>query len=117
MSDLERALGALAERAGGVRAALVVETSGIEVACWGRADFEAAAAEWAELWRQVRAGETLGGADGVASVTILGARGGWVALPVGGDYLLLLAFDASVPPGRARFYAAQWARERGEEFA
>ena len=38
MSDYERTLGELAARVSGVRAALVFESSGIEVCSWGETD-------------------------------------------------------------------------------
>ncbi|MHB8765523.1 MAG: roadblock/LC7 domain-containing protein [Deferrisomatales bacterium] len=117
MADLAEALGRLAEDVGGAQAALVLEVSGLEVASWGHGDFEALAAEVAELWRQLAAASELGAAGPVGSLEVLGARGTWVAVPLGQEYLLAVLGRADVPPGKLRFHAGEWAGEHRGEFA
>jgi predicted regulator of Ras-like GTPase activity (Roadblock/LC7/MglB family) len=117
VSDLGDGLEELAGTIGGVRAALVIETSGIEVATWGDADFETSAAELAELWRQVEATETCAASGPLKALDLVGADGTWMAVPLGAEYMLALLCDSAVPPGRARFYASEWTRDRHEDFA
>ncbi len=117
MSDLNASLQALCRRIGGVEAAVVLERTGIEVATWGEADFEAVAAELADLWK--RASEAMAvcasGAPRMIFVETPGRT--WLVLPVGDEYLLGLAAGGAVPPGRVRFYAAEWVRTHREEFS
>ncbi len=117
MSDLSASVQALCERIGGVEAAVLLERTGIEVATWGEADFEAVAAELADLWKRAsEAGAVCSsGAPRMLSLETPGRT--WLVLPVGDDYLLGLATAGGVPPGRARFYAAEWVRAHREEFS
>jgi predicted regulator of Ras-like GTPase activity (Roadblock/LC7/MglB family) len=117
VSDLTDSLKQLAARIGGVRAVLVIEASGIEVATCGRADFEALAAEWAELWKRVGSSETLFGESALETLELRSAGGGWVVVPLGEEYVLALQAEPGVPPGKVRFYAREWAMENREDFA
>lgn len=114
---MREVLEALARQIGGVRAVLVVEASGIEVASWGDTDFEVAAAEWAELWRQVRASDGLAPGGAAEAVSLTSRTGTWVVLPLGTDYLLALLAEPGVAAGRVRFYGREWAAAHGEDFA
>ena len=114
---MRNALEELAERIGGVRAALVIESTGIEVASWGGGDFEVAAAEWADLWKQVRYAAALGAGGEVKAVSIQTPEGVWVALPVTAEYVLAVQAGPGIPPGRVQFYAEEWAAAHGEDFA
>jgi len=117
VSDLNAALQELCGRIGGVEAAVVLERTGIEVATWGEADFEAVAAELADLWKRASEAATVcaSGAPRMMSVETPGRT--WLLVPLGDDYLLGLAAGGSVPPGRVRFYAAEWVRAHREEFS
>jgi predicted regulator of Ras-like GTPase activity (Roadblock/LC7/MglB family) len=117
MSDLAEGLARLADRIGGARAALVIESSGIEVATWGRANFEAVAAECAELWKRAGSSETLIRDGIVETLEVRGAEGGWLLLSLGEEYVLALLAEPLVPPGKVRFYAKEWAIENREDFA
>jgi len=114
--DFSRALSDLGRRSGAA-AALVLETAGIEVASWGDAEFETAAAEFAGLWREVCATETARAVGVVRALTVEGSLGTWVAVPLGAEYVLSLLSRPGVPPGRLRFWAGEWAREQGGHFA
>ena len=113
MFDLHEALGELAGSLAGLRAATVLETSGIEVATWGEADFEVLTAEVAELWRGLASTEAL--APGPPESLELRSRdGAWVVLPLAGDYLLAVLAGPGLPSGKARFYGREWVlRHRG----
>ncbi len=115
MSDLEDQLRELAHRAG-ARAAVLLETSGIEVAAWGEADAETVAAEFAELWRRVKGAEAPGVLQAVRGLAIEGTHGTWVATALADDYLLAVLAAPSAVPGRARFYASEWAQAHRGEF-
>ncbi len=117
MSDLTIGLGRLAERIGGARAALVIEASGIEVATWGSADFEALAAEWAELWKRIGASDTLAADGKVEALEVRRVDGSWVLVPLADEYVLALLSEPGVPQGKVRFYAREWAIENREDFA
>jgi predicted regulator of Ras-like GTPase activity (Roadblock/LC7/MglB family) len=117
VSDYERALGALAARIGGLRAALVFESSGIEVCSWGGADPDLNAAEFAELLGRLGDVETLVAEGALDGITLSGADGQWVLVPLGTEYALALLADPAVPPGKLRFYADEWAALHREEFA
>jgi predicted regulator of Ras-like GTPase activity (Roadblock/LC7/MglB family) len=106
----------LAQTVGGVRAVLVIEISGIEVATWGEMDFETAAAELAELWRQVGATETCAAPGPLKAIDVLGSEGTWVVVPLGTEYMLALLCGPGVAPGKARFYSVEWVREQREDF-
>lgn len=116
MSDLSGSLAALAEGLDGVVAALVIEATGIEVETWGDVDFEAAAAEWADLWKQARNTESLAPAGRVDAFQLNTSVGCWVAVPLGQDYVLTLLAAPELPPGKARFYAREWALRHSEVF-
>ncbi len=117
MTDLHESLAELARGLEGVKALLVIEGSGIEVATWGDGDFEAAAAEFAELWRQLGVAEALHRAGATKALTFHGAQGAWVAVPLGEDYVLAVLAGAKMPAGKAQFYATEWAHRHREEFA
>lgn len=114
MFEIHEALDDLVASLPGLRAAMVLETSGIEVATWGEADFEVAAAEVAELWRGLAASGSL--ALGPAeSLEVRSRDGSWVILPVGGDYLLGVLGGFGLPAGKARFFGREWVlRHRGD---
>ena len=119
MSDFRHALEQLALEIGQLRAALVFETSGIDVATWGDAEFEVATAELATVWKDLCAAEIVsalgGGEPDWLEIRVKGAS--WLLLPVGGDYLLGLLVGPDGFPGKARFYAAEWARLHREDFS
>lgn len=104
-------------RGAGARAVVVLERSGIDVASWGEADSETAAAEFGELWRQLRAADAVRAPGGLRSLEIVGSEGAWVAVPVGRDYAVALLTGPGIAPGRARFFAAEWAAAHEGEFA
>ncbi len=115
--ELGERLRELCRRVGGARAAVIFERTGIEVAAWGDTDAETAAAEVAELWQQASDAETLARAGGVTGLDLRAAGATWVTVPLGREYVLAVLAGAEIPPGKARFYAAEWARLHGEEFA
>ncbi|NTU59563.1 MAG: hypothetical protein HGA98_00715 [Deltaproteobacteria bacterium] len=118
MSDLRSSLGELAEEVGDLRAVVVFEASGVEVAAWGAGEPEAPAAELASVWGGLSASETvlsLGGA--LDSVEVRTRSGTWVVLPLGADYLLGLLVGSEGLPGRARFCGVGWAHRHREEFS
>jgi len=116
VSDLARDLAELGRRCGAV-AGLILETTGIEVASWGEAEFETAAAEFAGIWREASTTDTASAAGGVRALTVEGNLGAWVAVPLGTEYVLGLMAGPNVPVGRLRFYAGEWARDHREQFA
>lgn len=116
MSEFERALEELARDLEGLKAAVIFETSGIELALWGEADFEAVTAEAAELWKAAAGAEALGG-ESLEGLSIQTTTGSWQVLPVGGDYLVALVAAPDVPPGKLRFCAVEWTRDHREAFA
>lgn len=116
MSEFERALEELAAGLAGLRAAVVLETSGIELACWGDVDVETVTAEVAELWKGAAGAEVLGAAP-PACVTVQSRAGTWQVLPAGGEYLLAVLAGPEVPAGKVRFHAEEWARDHREAFA
>ncbi|MBI5017426.1 MAG: hypothetical protein HZB55_18305 [Deltaproteobacteria bacterium] len=116
MSEFEQALEELAQTLGDARAAAVLETSGIELAVWGSADFETVTAEVAELWKAAGSSEGLS-PEPPESVVVHGPHGTWIVLPLGADYLLALLAGPDLPAGKARFYAHEWAQEHREAFA
>lgn len=116
MSDFRSDMENLA-RSAGACAAVVLERSGIDVASWGEADSETAAAEFGELWRQLRAADAARAPGELRSLEIVGTEGAWVAVPVGPDYVVALLTRAGVAPGRARFFASEWAAAHQGEFA
>lgn len=116
MSEFERALADLAQTIGGLRAAVVLETSGIELTSWGEGDFEVLTAEVAELWKAAAGAEALGIAT-PECLTVQTRAGACQVLPLGGDYLLALFAGPEVPPGKARFLASEWAHAHREAFA
>lgn len=109
MSEFERALEDLAQSLDGLRAAVVLETSGIELAVWGDADFDVFTAEAAELWKAASTAEGFG-PDAPEMLCVWSRSGLWLVMPLGGDYLLALVAGPDLPAGKARFYAAEWAR-------
>ncbi len=115
MSDLYAAIEDLCTRLSGVRAALVLERSGIEVASWGEADFETAAAELAELWSAAARTESVG--PGLRTLVVEADGEVWTLTALGRDYLLAILAAEAVPAGKVRFYAGEWARAHREEFA
>jgi len=117
VSDLSGGLARLVDRIGDARAALVIESSGIEVATWGTANFEAVAAECAELWKRVRSSETLLRDRAAETLEVRNAEGAWLLLSLGDEYVLALLSGPLVPPGKVRFYAKEWAIENQEDFA
>lgn len=117
MADLHDSLEELARTLLGSRAILVIERSGIEVATWGREDFEVAAAEMAELWRQVATADSLRRVGETSALTFHGVGGTWVAVPLGTDYVLAVLAGTDLPAGKVRFYATEWARRHEGEFA
>lgn len=117
MSDLRASVGKLAHKIGGVKAAILVEANGIEVAAWGEADFDTVSAELAELWMQVNATDMRSTAGQMMGLQIKGSNGGWVAVPLGEEYVLAVLVDAGVPLGKAMFYASEWVAENLEEFS
>lgn len=116
MSDYQSQMEVLARRAG-ARATVVLERSGIDVASWGDADSETAAAEFGELWRQLRTAGAVRAPGELRSLEIVGSEGAWVAVPVGEDYVLALLTGPGIAPGRARFFAGEWAATHRGEFA
>ncbi len=114
MSDLDRALQDLCGRLGGVRAAVVMESSGIEVAAWGEADFETIAAELAELWSAAARAESVG--PGLRSMVLEADGEVWTLTALGEGYVVALLTAQGVPPGKVRFHAGEWARALREEF-
>jgi predicted regulator of Ras-like GTPase activity (Roadblock/LC7/MglB family) len=112
--EIHEALDELAGSLKGLRAATVLETSGIEVATWGEADFEVLTAEVAELWRGLASAEAL--ALGTPeSLEVRSGEGAWVVLPLAGDYLLAVLAGPGLPSGKARFYGREWVlRHRGD---
>lgn len=116
MSEFEQALEVLAAAIPGLEAAVVLETTGIELAVWGEADFEVVTAEAAELWRAASSAEGLG--PGPVEILCGASRSGsWLVLPLAGDYLLAVLAGPDLPLGKARFYAAEWAREHAGDLA
>jgi predicted regulator of Ras-like GTPase activity (Roadblock/LC7/MglB family) len=114
--EVQETLDELAADLAGLRAAVVLETSGIEVATWGEADFEVLTAEVAELWRGTAAAEALAlGAP--ESLEVRSREGAWVILPLAGDYLLAVLSGPDLPAGKARFYGREWVRRHGGDFA
>ena len=116
MSEFDQALEELAQILGDARAAAVLETSGIELAVWGSADFEAVTAEVSELWRTVTSSEGLN-PEPPEFVAVHKPDGSWIVLPLGSDYLLALLAGPDLPVGKVRFYAQEWAQEHREAFA
>ncbi len=117
MAELQEALGALANEVGGVRAALVVEATGIPVAAWGEVEEDHLAAELADLWARAGAPGLCTGTGQPRAVEFSGAGGAWVAVQLGDEYLLALLTGQGVPSGRVRFLAGEWAAARRKEFA
>ena len=117
MSDYERTLGELAARVSGVRAALVFESSGIEVCSWGETDPDLNSAEFAELLGHLGDTDTVAAEGALYGISIHGAAGQWLLLPLGVEYALALLADPSVPQGKLRFYAGEWVVAHREEFA
>ncbi|MDF1553035.1 MAG: hypothetical protein P1P84_08235 [Deferrisomatales bacterium] len=117
MSDYERTLGELAARISGLRAALVFESSGIEVCSWGGADPDLNAAEFAELLGRLGATDTVAAEGSMDGVTIRGTEGQWLLVPLGAEYALALLAEPAVPQGKLRFYAEEWVAAHREEFA
>ena len=117
MSEYERALGDLGVRISGLRAALVFESSGIEVCSWGGADPDMNSAEFAELLGRLGEADTLAAEGPVEGLSVHGADGQWLLVPLGTEYALALLADPDVPTGKLRFYAGEWAAAHGEDFA
>lgn len=117
MSDYERALGDLVTRVSGMRAAVVFEVSGIEVCSWGGADPDLNAAEFADLLGRLRDTDTVAGEGVLEGVGVRCSGGQWLVLPVGREYAVALLAEASVPPGKLRFYADEWVSAHREEFS
>ena len=116
MSDYDASLGEMATRVSGLRAALVFESSGIEVSSWGGADPDTNSAEFAELLARLKEADSVALEGPVAGLSILGDTGQWLVLPVRDDYALALLADPTVPAGKLRFYAEQWVAEHGGDF-
>ena len=117
MSDYERTLGELASRISGLRAALVFESSGIEVCSWGGADPDLNSAEFAELLGRLGDTDTVAAEGDLHGVTICGTDGQWLLVPLGAEYALALLAEPTVPQGKLRFYAEEWVAAHREEFA
>lgn len=117
MSDYEQGLGELAARVSGMRAALVFESSGIEVCSWGEADPDLNSAEFAELLGRLLDADTVVAEGEVEGLVIHGATGQWLLAPVGSEYALALLAEPAVPTGKLRFYAGEWVAAHAEEFA
>jgi hypothetical protein len=101
VSDFGESLAALASGMGQIRAALVLETTGIEVAAWGKGDFDIFGAELSEVWKVIGSAEFLVASSG----------------PEGAEIRLALGPGAGAPPGKVRLHAAQWAHKHREEFS
>lgn len=117
MSELRDSLKAMAEGVGGVRAAVVLETSGIEVASWGDADFEIVGAELSEIWKSIVSAEFLAESAGVEGVEIRLRDGSWIVHPLGAEYVLALRSGPTAPTGKVRFHASQWTVEHRGDFS
>ena len=117
MFDLNASLQELCGRIVGIEAAVVLERTGIEVATWGEADFEAVAAELADLWKRAAEAEAVCASGAPRMMCVETPGRSWTLVPLGDDYLLGLAAGEAVPPGRVRFYAAEWVRAHREEFS
>jgi predicted regulator of Ras-like GTPase activity (Roadblock/LC7/MglB family) len=119
VSDLRNALEQLATEIGDLRAALVFESSGIDVATWGDAEFESATTELAALWRSFSSAEVVSslGASAPNYLEVRVQSEAWMLLPVGKGYLLGMLVGPDGLPARARFYGAEWAHRHKEEFS
>lgn len=119
MSDIRNALEQLATEIGDLRAALVFENSGIDVATWGDAEFESATTELAALWRGFSSTELVSSLGGSAPdyLEVRVRSQAWMLLPVGTEYLLGMLVGTDGLPSRARFYGTEWAHRHKEEFS
>lgn len=119
MSDIRRSLEELALEVGDLRAALVFESSGIDVATWGDAEFESATVELASVWKNLSSAEIVSSFGGKAPdfLEIRVQTDSWMLIPVGQDYLLALLVGPAGVPGRARFYGTEWAHRHKEDFS